>query len=126
MKNLILFLLLIPIFGSSQARIGSLRIDIYKEFAEYSPKFENPSDDISSLHFETDRALVVHYFDNSEYCTMSVIAPKTQGDLNLYVEAYNRMYVVINPKEWRMYSENGSVSTIELVTNKGTTFFVWQ
>lgn len=126
MKSLILFLLLIPIFGISQARIGSSKQDIYKEFAELSPKFENPADNLSSLHFETERALVVHYFDNSEYCTLSVIAPKTQGDLNFYVEMYNRMYVVINPKEWRMYSENGSVSTIELVTNKGTTFFVWQ
>lgn len=126
MKNLILFLLLIPIFGISQARIGSSRQDIYKEFVELSPKFDNPSDNLSSLHFETGRALVVHYFDDSEYCTLSVIAPKTQGDLNFYVEMYNRMYVVINSKEWRMYSENGSVSTIELVTNKGTTFFVWQ
>jgi hypothetical protein len=126
MKNLLLILMLVPIFGNSQARLGSTRVDLFEEFAQYFPKYETPINGEPHMHFEMERALVVYYFNKANECTLSVIAPKNQGDLNFFVEIYNKQYVIISPTEWRMYSENGNIATIELVSNKGTTFFVWK
>ena len=68
----------------------------------------------------------MHYFDEENICALTVIAPNDQGDLNYFVELYNSQYVIINPKQWKMYSENGTINTIELITNNGTTFLIWK
>jgi hypothetical protein len=127
MKKLILLVLfLIPLFGISQARLGLSLNEIYQEFLPYTPKFEYPSDGPSFMHFQTERAIVMYYFDLNNICILTAIAPSTQGDLNYYVEQYNRQYVVVSPTNWKMYSENGAISDIDLVNNNGTTFFIWK
>jgi hypothetical protein len=126
MKKLLLILMLVPIFGISQARLGSTRNEIYNEFELYYPKFEISEDGLAYMHLETERSLLLYYFNNENLCNISVIAPKTQGDLNFFVEQYNNSYVIMGPTEWRMYSANGAISTIELVTHNGNTFFVWK
>jgi hypothetical protein len=109
----------------SQARLGSTRSEIYKEFSEYNPQFESNEGGQPYMHFQLGRAVVMHYFDEENICALTAIAPNDQGDLNYFVELYNRQYVIIGPKQWKMYSENGTIATIELITNNGTTFFIW-
>jgi hypothetical protein len=126
MKKLLLILMLVPMFGISQARLGSTRAELFDEFAQYFPKFESPINGEPHMHFEMERALVIHYFNRENICVLSVISPKNQGDLNFFVEMYNNQYVIVSSTEWRMYSENGNIATVELVSNKGTTFFIWK
>jgi hypothetical protein len=110
----------------SQARLGLSRSEIYKEFSEYNPQFEINDGGLPYMHFQMERATVMHYFDVDNICVLTAISPNNQGVLNYYVEVYNKKYVIISPKEWKMYSENGNIATIELITNDGTTFFLWK
>jgi len=126
MKKLILLLLLIPTFGSSQARLGSTRSQIYTEFAELIPTFSNTSDGMEYLVVNIEDIMVLHYFNEEAVCTTSVIYPETQGALNSLVELYNNRYVVISPKSWRMYSSAGNYADVKLVTNNQVTFFIWE
>jgi hypothetical protein len=126
MKKLILLILLIPTLGSSQARLGSTRSQIYTEFAEVIPTFSTNSDGMEYLVVNLDKIMVLHYFNEMAVCTTSVIYPETQGALNNLVELYNNRYVIISPRSWRMYSSEGSYADVTLVTNNQITFFVWE
>jgi hypothetical protein len=127
MKITLFALLFIAVFDCfSQARLGSTRSEIYTEFNHYNPQFESNDGGQPYMHFQMERAIVMHYFDENNICVLTAIATNSQGDLNFFVELYNKQYVIISPKQWKMYSENGNIATIELKTNNGTTFFIWQ
>lgn len=126
MKKLILLLLLIPIFGISQARLGSTKNQIYSEFAELIPSFANTSDGMEYLVVNLDDVMALHYFNEMAVCTTSVIYPETQGALNSMVELYNSRYVIIGPFSWRMYTSSGGYADVKLVTSNQISFFIWE
>lgn len=127
MKNILIgTLLLCTLDCFSQARLGSSRSEIYEEFRTYNPRFENNDEGQPYMHFQMERAVIMHYFNENNICVLTAIAPNKQGDLNFFVEMYNNQYVIISPTVWKMYSQNGAISTIELINNNGTTFFIWK
>ena len=126
MKKLLLILMLVPLFGISQARLGSTRNEIYSEFAELIPSFSQNADGVEYLIINIGNLMVLHYFNDNNICKTSVIYPETQGSLNALVESYNKQYVILGPKTWRMYTNNGEYADVNLVTANGVTFFVWQ
>jgi hypothetical protein len=123
---LLLFFAFTGLDSIAQARLGHTRTDIFETFKEYNPTFEIKEDGSRLIHFKMDRALVFQYLNENDICNMSVIVPIDQGDLNFFVEMYNRQYVIVDERNWKMYAENGEIASIELVHHDDLTFFVWK
>jgi len=115
------------IIAFGQARLGTSATDIRSEFSESSYNLKSGYDDDGDYYIkvETERATVIYYFNSDKICYLTLIAPDDQGALNFYVEKYNKQYVIVSAKEWKMYSENG-IAKIELVyPESGGFFFRW-
>jgi hypothetical protein len=125
-KFLFLLSILMASTSYAQSRLGYSKLEILEEFREYNPEFEIKENGTNSIHFKMDRAVVFQYLNEKEICDMSVIAPRSDNDLNFFVEMYNELYVNIDDRNWKMYSENGTISSIELVHHNDLTFFVWK
>jgi len=129
MKKTILILIigLFPILSFSQARLGSSAQEIKSEYWEskYNVESGYNDDEIYYVSLETDRASVVHFFNNDKICVMSIIAPDNQGALNFYVENYNNQYVIVSSTEWKMYSKNGIAKIKLIYPDDGGFYFVW-
>ena len=115
------------IIAFGQARLGTSATEIRSEFSESSYNLKSGYDDDGDYYItvETERATVIYYFNSDKICYLTLIAPDDQGALNFYVELYNKQYVIVSAKEWKMYSENG-IAKIELVyPESGGFFFRW-
>jgi hypothetical protein len=55
-----------------------------------------------------------------------MIIPRSQGDLNYLVELYNKQYVIVNSTSWRMYTNEGGIATVDLMTSNDNVVFVWR
>jgi len=130
MKRVIVFLMFIVFTEllNGQARIGSTEKEIIIELNEngIDSHRENLKNDDYFIRFETARAEVYYLFGNDKICYATAIFPKTQGDLNYYVEAYNKKYVIISATEWKMYSNEGITSIKLMFTEDKQSFFYWQ
>ncbi len=126
MKKIILLILLCPLLGYSQVRLGYKMSDIYSEFQEKNPRISTNEDGTAYMALNFEKCLTLHYFTDDKICFMTVISPNTQGDLNFFVEYYNKSYVILSPTSWRMYSTGGGNCDITLMTNEGQTYFVWK
>ncbi len=126
MKKIIFLLLICPLLGNSQVRLGHKMSDIYSEFQEKNPRMGNNDDGIAYMAINFEKCLTLHYFTDDKVCFMTIISPNTQGDLNFFVEYYNQSYVILSPTSWRMYSTGGGNCDITLMTNEGQTYFVWK
>jgi hypothetical protein len=125
MKYFLFFFMLFCSSVYSQARLGSSRIDIFKEFESDSPTFHSTEDGVQYMSIQLPRAYVSYVFDDYAQCTMCTVIPNNQGDLNYYVESYNSKYVILGSRSWKMYSESGIVALIELQNKDGVSVFVW-
>jgi hypothetical protein len=112
--------------GNAQSRLGHSKSQILEEFAQFNPVFEIKENGDSVIHFTMDRAVVFQYINGEGFCNMSIIVPRDRDNLNYYVQKYNEQYVVLNDRNWKMYSENGTIAAIELVHHEGLAFFVWK
>lgn len=127
MKKILLLLLFCSIsnIGFGQIRLNSSKTEIKKEFnqAKYSLNEMN-IDGIETISIVTERVNLLYMFDSDNICKICLLIPDTQGDLNYYVELYNRQYVVISDKEWKMYNQNG-IAKIELIFTNNKPSFKW-
>ena len=129
MKRTLLTILfaITSIISYGQARIGSTAAAIKSEFSESSNKLQSgyDSDGDYYITIETERATVTYYFNIDKVCTTTIIFPDNQGQLNFYVELYNKQYVIVSSTEWKMYSNNGIASIKLVFPEGGGYFFVW-
>lgn len=123
---LLLASILVTSQSNAQSRLGFSKKEILEEFEKYNPEFEMKDDGRNYVHFGMDRAVVFQYFNENDLCDMSIIVPRESDDLNFFVQLYNEQYVVLNDRNWKMYSENDTIASIELVHHDGLTFFVWK
>ena len=126
MNKLLLFLMLLSgaVFG--QSRLGSTKSEIYSEFSDLSPQFGVNEDGTTNMSVGFDRSFTRYFFNERNVCDMVILIPLRTGDLNYYVELYNSRYVVVSSTSWRMYSKDGAIASIELMTSEGVTMFVWR
>ena len=130
MKRTLLTILfaITSVISFGQARLGSTATDIKSEFSSSSNKLKSGYDSDGDYYvtIETERATVTYYFNTDKVCTTTIIIPDNQGQLNFYVELYNKQYVIVNSTEWKMYSNDG-IANIKLVFPEGGGyFFVWK
>lgn len=112
---------------SGQERLGKSASDIRKEYAAAAYNLQTGFDDDGDyyLSVEVERAIVFYYFKSvNDPCYVTVIYPKRQGDLNYYVEQYNKSYVIISATSWRKYSVGG-YSNIVLKYDGDYSWFVF-
>jgi hypothetical protein len=112
-----------------QARLGSSVAELKKEFSDKSFELVSGYDSEKDYYIRiwTDIATVYYYFEEDLLCNLVFITPDDNGKLNYYVEDYNKSYVIINNREWKMYNETG-IASIKLVypEEKGDKpYFVW-
>ncbi len=135
MKKLILFIGLIFSFNLvfSQVRMGYTVSQIKSDLG-YDLTYEFKSFIVDGatyyyLSFATDNAWVFHYFASNEYdakAIMAKVVPDDQGALNLYVETYNKKYVIVSSKEWKAYIGT-AIYTIKLRYDDedNYSYFIW-
>ncbi len=120
----VLLLLLFCSKGYSQARIGFTDKEIRKEFPKGKFKSGIDKDGDKYLSVELSTMTVIYYFNSDDRCSLTAAIPDDQGSLNAMVEDYNKKYVIVSDKEWKMYNDNG-IMTIELVfPEKGSAYFL--
>lgn len=128
MKSILTILLAFCTFTLfSQARLGKTKREIVSEFSELAPETGYDSNGNSYIDVEMTRAHVRYFIDpSSGLCNLTLILPKSQAALNYYVELYNSRYVIISPTKWRMYTVEGSIAEVELLSQNESSCFVWQ
>ena len=127
MKYLIALVTLIFLSNNTaaQARLGSNKSDIMKEFSEKNIKVNLTDDGEEYLSFESNISVNLYYLDKDEICYNVVIFPKDNSAINTLVEFYNDKYVVIDESHWKMYTSNG-IAKIDLIFFENSAMFVWK
>jgi hypothetical protein len=126
MKQLLITLTFFFVFNSlfSQSRIGYSEYEIRSEF-----KFDN----FVTHTMEGGNKYIVkeelgikdyYYFNSDNICTVCLREPTTTVILNWMVESYNKKYVIISPREWNIYCDNGTILSCVLKNVDGTNYFV--
>ena len=120
---LVLLSIVAPAF--SQARLGRSFYEINQEYEEnYSVVIDKFKDNVV-LNIDMDRAVIKHLFDSNDICILSMIAPKSNIDVQYYVERYNKELVIMSPTEWRFYVGN-SIAKVSLETlDDNSIVFFW-
>jgi hypothetical protein len=129
-----LLLILIPIlfitisYSNAQSRLGYSFNEIKTEFKNPKYKTEaglnDDNDPVIIIH--NDLAVVFYYFNNNYICNLTIILPKNDKALNVYVENYNNKYVVKSSTSWNAYIDD-SILNIKLVyPEDGGYFFTWE
>lgn len=126
MNKLLLFLMLLSGAVLGQSRLGSTRSDIYAEFSDNNPEFGIDDDGTPYLTIVFNRSYVRYYFNARSVCYLVMIIPRSQGDLNYLVELYNKQYVIVSSTSWRMYTSEGGIATVDLMTSNDNVVFVWR
>jgi hypothetical protein len=127
MKYLIALVTLI-IFSNNteaQARLGSNKSEIMKEFSEKNIKVNLTDDGEEYLSFESNISVNLYYLDKDEICYNVVIFPKDNSAINTIAEFYNEHYVVVDETHWKMYTSNG-IAKIDLIFFENSAMFVWK
>lgn len=129
MKRTLLTILFVitTAFVFGQARLGSSASEIKSEFWEssYNQKSGYDKDGDYYITITTERATVTYYFNSDKICYLTTIIPDNQGALNFYVELYNKQYVIVSSKEWKMYADKGIANIKLIYPESGGYYFLW-
>ena len=129
MKNItfVLILLMFSVKTFSQARIGYTPEQIKKEYKDSIYHLETGTDNSGNkyISIKLDGITVYHFLNTSGICAITTVSPDNTASLNAYVELYNKLYVVISPKNWRLYTEDGYIDCELKWASDKTYYFYW-
>lgn len=127
-KLLLLILILLSNICIAQSRVGSTEEEIKAEFwtDKYKAMSSYTDNKTYYISVKLERSLVIYYFTEKKVCYMTAIFPDTDGDLNAYVEYYNKQYVIISPTRWKMYNNNGFCNIELTYLEKSPPCFIWK
>lgn len=124
-KILILLLTLFTLQTHAQMMIGYKVQEIRTKYSDKEIESGYTKNNVFYLNFETDIAHVVHYFNDEGFSYYGLLLPKSQSQINFYVELYNKNYVILDNTHWQMYNGNG-IASIELIFDDGVAVFIWK
>ncbi|KAB2908124.1 MAG: hypothetical protein LC102_06490 [Ignavibacteriales bacterium] len=111
----------------AQARIGSTSYDIISEFRSEGITWQTANDGEKYLACNLTRAFVCYFFDDDDRCSLTLVFPKRQGDLNFYCQKYNDEAVIISDTKWKLYLKEGILNIELIYTDEGSYFFrIWE
>ncbi len=117
MKRITLFILMIiPLLGITQARIGSTEQVIKNEFPDKTWSTGRLSDGKAKfISTDFDYGNFTYYIsDSTKLCYMCIQMPKDMVSLNTLVQMYNGKYSINSKTSWTAYLEGGSIINITL------------
>lgn len=127
MKKILLFTVIVFIFCidlTAQARIGRTESQIRSEF--YSKTFTlSTTTGGKAISWEDGTRSVDYILNDQGICYMCMVWPANQGILNFMVEDYNKKYVIVSDKDWKMYNENGILNISLVFLDNGKYFFFY-
>jgi len=123
-KTLTTLLLIAFLSAKSQTRIGSTEYEIRSEFYEKTFQTFYTKSGNKVIYWRDYDKEVSYGFDNSGYCTLSMIQPLKQGLLNYYVEKFNKDYVIVDETHWKWYN-NSSIINISLFQEGSYSYFIF-
>jgi len=123
MKKFIISILFITfaLLTNAQSRLGYTLGSIKAEYSNSTVGWTNEG--VRILTVEQENFIVFYYFTPADYCNYTVIVPNDMTILSWYIEKYNRSYVIIDNKNWKMYSSEG-VADIELVFTEDSGYLI--
>jgi hypothetical protein len=117
MKKLItLFLILIPLFGISQAMLGSTEQEIRQNYSDRTFT-SGLTTDTYDRYISTDFQYgnMTYYFNDSTHlCRLCMQIPNDISAVNSLVQLYNGKYVIITKTSWDAYLPEGTIMHIIL------------
>jgi hypothetical protein len=116
MKKLLLLLLLLPALTFSQGVVGLTVHELKDAFPENS--FTNDYMDEGVLYVTDFNCSKFAYFvrNGTDVVEFSICFPTTDRCVSLFIEKFNREYVIISENKWKAYLD-GSVLDITLEYN---------
>ena len=124
MKKFLLFDIIVFTFCfnlTAQSRIGYTESQIRSEFS--SKTFTSSTViDHKVINWQDEDMSVDYFFDDSGICKLCFVTPARQSYLNYMVEKFNKNYVIISDKKWKMYNNNGIID-IELCFSDGGGYY---
>ena len=67
---------------------------------------------------------IIHEIFREKLLDLQARVTNDEKYLNWMVESYNKKYVIISPREWNIYCDNGTILSCVLKNVDGTNFFV--
>ena len=123
----ILIFTLFSLFSYSQSRIGFSKTEIKSEFSHYDYTSGITDDGTEYLQIKAVQSYNIYYFNDYGFCYAVAIFPRTQGDLNSFVQDYNSKYVIVSDSEWKAYVNKGGILSIKLFYDEDiqASFFIY-
>lgn len=126
MKKLILALLLFPVLGSAQAKIGKTLEEIKELYPNKTFEIDYANDGTKYASAEMDYGTFTYYFEkNNGVAFRCIQIPTDLIALNAQVENYNSKYVILSESSWKAYLEGGFVMKINLEYDKEHNVYVF-
>lgn len=128
MKKIFILLAILPITLLAQVRLGFTETQIRAFFPDNIFVKNRLTDGTRYISTDMQYGNFAYYFGVSNLSILNIQIPHSNRDLNTLVAMYNEKYVVINPKKWMGYLDNGEQIIIEMVylQEKGITMFTYE
>ncbi len=127
-KGVLILLLSMSVCTYAQVQMSTPASEIISEFSDEKYKLESSynEDSVFTIVFETERATIIHRFDEDTISDAAIVNPNDQLALNFYVQLYNNEYVTVSDTEWKMYTMNGGIASIYLRYDEEGSYFLWK
>lgn len=128
-KLLIIILLALPFWGSSQAMMGYTYTEVWDSWADDDDSVREgkvSSHGIQYITVSTEYFVIGYYFNETYHCDQVYIFPNTMAGVNGLAERYNGKYTIVDNKNWKAYL-SGGVYDIKLMYDDKmpNPFFYW-
>ena len=127
MKTLFTLLLtLIVGYLPAQSRLGYNMGQVRADFSGKNWEYGTSESGYQWMAFQDDDIRAVYWFNEDGQCVITSCTPTSVGKLNMYVELYNKQFVIIDDYNWKWYSPEGIVIYVALrKTDDGTPVFFY-
>jgi len=119
-------IMFITLSSNAQSRIGFTYDEIYQEFINNKPTVKKIDDGTLMLEISMEHTITCYFFDQDGSCVLTAIGPKSQEDFNMLVRMYNKDYIIVSSKEWKMYARGAVLKIILDYTDNGSPYFFWE
>ena len=114
-KIALIFILLIPFLGKTQAHLGSSLSELKSNYPEKTFKIQYADDGTKYTTADQLLGTFIYYFDKETNLTfLCVQIPNDLEALNAQIEIYNKKYVILSDSSWKAYLNGGGTMQINL------------
>jgi outer membrane lipoprotein-sorting protein len=125
-KLLFLIIILLPLIGKTQARLGSTLADIKTDYPDKFFKIGYSNSGTKYATCQMNFGTFGYYFDSETgLCNICMQVVDNMEALNAQIEVYNKKYVIISETSWKAYLKDGGLIKIKLTYDNENKFYVF-